>query len=121
MFLGAVIVVLLSVLYLLYSLQDEQWEAPTDGSVGPAAAACREAHGPRAAAAINIFFGSQTGKAETFARLLARRARSAPREDVHVSRSKGMMRTCTHICTCDITADAAHASCEYSLYSTWKQ
>jgi hypothetical protein len=80
MFLGAVIVVLLSVLYLLYSMKEEPGEAQADGPAGaapPAAAACREAYGPRAAAAVNIFFGSQTGKAETFARLLARRARSA--------------------------------------------
>jgi len=52
---------------------------PLRSGAAAAAAACRGAPGPSAVAAalrpINIFFGSQTGKAEMFAKLLARRAR----------------------------------------------
>jgi len=66
-FLVAIAVVLLSVLYLLYSSQDAGEVVAGEPRDAPRQAPLR---GP-----LTIFFGSQTGKAEAFSQTLARAAR----------------------------------------------
>jgi len=85
-FLVAVAVVILSMLYMFVSLQDVPVERGDDtvGQAIPAEAASdrggsQQREGPDGVAhergALNIFFGSQAGTAETFAKKLARLAR----------------------------------------------
>jgi sulfite reductase alpha subunit-like flavoprotein len=83
MFLVAIAVVLLSVLYLLYNSQDsaprprEEGEAEEQASFASAVAPEPPRLPPPDRGPLAIFFGSQTGKAETLSKSLARAARCA--------------------------------------------